>query len=164
MKIAIIVAQSINRAIGRYNQLLWHLPEDLKYFKSTTSGHCVAMGRKTFDSIGRLLPNRTNIVISRNADLLIEGARVVSSLERAIEMAEELDETVLYVIGGGEIYRQALPIADLLHVTCVSDEVEGDTFFPDIDPLVWTVIKENYFSADLKHKFPFVIRVYAKNI
>lgn len=132
--ISIIVAVAQNGVIGCHNRLIWHISEDLKRFKTLTTGHPVIMGRKTYESIGRPLPNRRNIVVSRNADLTIEGVEVVASLERAIEMCENDDP---FVIGGGEIYRAALPLADRLYLTQVDQSPEGDTFFPNIEPTKW---------------------------
>jgi dihydrofolate reductase len=135
MIVSIIVAIAQNNVIGANNQLIWHISEDLKRFKALTTGHCVVMGRKTFESIGKPLPNRTNIVVSRNRELIIDGCIVVSSLEEAISVCENEEES--FVIGGGELYRQALPIASKLYLTIVHKNFEGDTFFPEIDFNQW---------------------------
>lgn len=132
--INIIVAVAQNGVIGCHNRLIWHISEDLKRFKALTTGHPVVMGRKTYESIGRALPNRRNIVISRNTELKIEGVEVVDSLEKAIAMCGAED---LFVIGGGEIYRAALPIADRLYLTQVAQSPDGDTFFPEINSGQW---------------------------
>lgn len=133
--ISIIVAIAENNVIGANNQLIWHISDDLKRFKALTTGHCVVMGRKTFESIGKPLPKRTNIVISRNKDLVIDGCTVVSSLENAISACGKDDE--IFIIGGGELYRQALPIAQKLYITWVHKKFDGDTFFPEIDFSQW---------------------------
>lgn len=132
--INIIVAVASNGVIGCHNRLIWHISEDLKRFKSLTTGHPVIMGRKTYESIGRPLPNRRNIVVSRNAELKIEGVEVVASLERAIDMCQNDDP---FVIGGGEIYRAAMPLADRLYLTSVDQSPEGDTYFPKIEDVQW---------------------------
>ena len=129
--INIIVAISKkNRAIGKNNDLLWRISEDLKRFKEITTGHPVIMGRKTFESIGRPLPNRTNIITTRNKDLKIIGALVTNSLEEAIHKASELDSEI-FIIGGAEIYKETINLANRLYLTIIDEEKEGDAFFPD---------------------------------
>ncbi|QSR33605.1 dihydrofolate reductase [Marinobacterium iners] len=153
MRLAMIAAQSQNRVIGNNNKLPWYLPEDLKYFKRVTLGKPIIMGRKTFESIGRPLPGRTNIVITRNPDWTHDGAgvRVVHSLQQAIELAESLalvngfEESL--VIGGAEIYALALPQADRLYLTQVHAEVQGDAHFPPLDPAQWQEMAREDFSA-----------------
>jgi dihydrofolate reductase len=160
--ISIIVAIATNGAIGKDNQLLWHISEDLKYFKKVTGGHTVIMGRKTWESIGRPLPNRRNIVISRTlkADSL-PGAEVFGSLEEVIKSLPKADEH--FVIGGGEIYRQALPLADKLYITQVYTAVpDADTFFPDIDPASWNKLTEEYNERGEKYPHPFEFVVYER--
>ncbi|OGD62865.1 hypothetical protein A2160_05770 [Candidatus Beckwithbacteria bacterium RBG_13_42_9] len=129
--ISLIAAISENRALGKNNKLLWRLPEDLQRFKKLTSGHPVIMGRKTFESIGRPLPNRINIIVSRNKDLKINGCLVVSSVKEAIQLGKEKDGQEIFVIGGGQIYAEALPFADKLYLTIVKGNFAADTFFPD---------------------------------
>jgi dihydrofolate reductase len=153
MRLAMIAAQSQNRVIGNNNKLPWYLPEDLKYFKRVTLGKPIIMGRKTFESIGRPLPGRTNIIITRNPDWTHDGAgvRVVHSLQQAIELAESLalvngfEESL--VIGGAEIYALALPQADRLYLTQVHAEVQGDAHFPPLDPTQWQEMAREDFSA-----------------
>ena len=135
-KLAIIAAVSENGVIGKDGGLPWHIPEDLKYFKANTTGHAIIMGRKTYDSIGRPLPKRRNIVVTRNAELKIEGVEVVTSLEAAIELARTEDEEPR-IIGGASLYRDALPLATRLFLTRVQRTVEGDTYFPDFDQDEW---------------------------
>ncbi|MFC4158905.1 dihydrofolate reductase [Chitinimonas lacunae] len=126
--ISLIAAVARNGTVGRDNAMPWHLPADLRYFKSVTSGHPVVMGRKTFDSIGRPLPNRHNIVITRQIDWQVEGITVVHSLEEALAAAGPADE--IFIMGGGQIYAQALPLADRLYLTEIDADFEGDAFFP----------------------------------
>ena len=130
--ISIIVAHAKNRVIGKANKLLWHISDDLKRFKTLTTGHPIIMGRKTYESIGKPLPNRTNIIVSRNINEL-SGCFVYPSLESAIEKVGEIDKEEIFIIGGGEIYRQALPLADRLYVTKVDLNIEGDTYFPEYE-------------------------------
>lgn len=149
--LSIIVAMANNRAIGNNNELLWHLPEDLKHFKRTTMGKPIIMGRKTFESIGRALPGRLNIVITRQQDWQADGVKVVNSIEEALRLAEAqsfidgIDEVM--VIGGAQIYQAALPEADRLYVTYVDATIEGDAFFPEIDPQQWQEISREEHDA-----------------
>jgi dihydrofolate reductase len=130
-KISLIAALSENRVIGKGNKLPWHIAEDLKRFKQLTLHHPVIMGRKTFESIGRLLPDRMNIVISRDPAYRVEGAVVANSLEQAIAIASQQDRTEVFVIGGGQIFKEAITIADRLYLTLVHTSLEGDAFFPE---------------------------------
>lgn len=129
MRIAMIAAMANNRVIGKNNKMPWHLPEDLRHFKAMTLGKPVVMGRKTFESIGRPLPGRHNIVISRQVDLVIEGVTCVTSFEAAKQAAGDCEELV--VIGGGQLYAEVLPQADILYLTQIDLKVEGDTYFPE---------------------------------
>lgn len=143
MTLSIIVAMAQNGVIGSDNQLPWHLPEDLKHFKSLTMGKALIMGRKTFDSIGRPLPGRLSVVVTRQPDWGCEGVLVASSLDRAIELAGEngpAGANEIMIIGGGEIYRQALPLVSRLYVTRVGIRVEGDTCFPELEPGQWQLL------------------------
>lgn len=166
MLLSIIVAQSQNRVIGRGNKLPWYLPEDLKYFKRITQGKPIVMGRKTYESIGRPLPGRTNIVISRNPDYTQPGTRVVGSLEAALELAEQQalvdGSEELLVIGGAEIYAQALVLADRLYITQVHAEIEGDAFFPEIDPQDWETVLRQDFSAEGSNPYDYSFLVYQR--
>lgn len=133
-RVSIIAAVGKNRAIGKGGTLLWRISDDLKRFKALTTGHVIIMGRKTFESIGRALPNRTNIVMTHNADFKAEGAVAARSLEEAVQIAQQETDTPpkeIFIIGGGEIYRQALLLADKLCLTLVESDAEGDVFFPD---------------------------------
>jgi dihydrofolate reductase len=157
--ISIIVAVAKNNAIGKDNQLLWHISEDLTYFKCITSGHPVIMGRKTYDSIGKPLPNRKNIVISRNMQEQ-EGIIIVPSLEAALEMTR--NEAEAFVIGGGSIYREALPIADKLYLTKVNIDYDADTFFPEVKTSEWKEISREDFLHGEKFPHPFSFIVYER--
>lgn len=144
-KLSIIVATDKKNGIGINNQLPWHLPEDLAHFKRTTSGHTIIMGRKTFDSIGKPLPNRNNVVISHNPDWQHDNVSRYSSIEEALRA--NVDEEV-FVIGGAQIYAQALPLAHQLIVTEIQDEFECDAFFPTIDRQIWQESKRESFVAE----------------
>ena len=148
--LSIVVAISKNNAIGKDNQLLWHLPADLKHFKEITTGHTIIMGRKTYDSIGKPLPNRRSIVITRSKDLAIEGVEVVNSIAEAIELSKEDKE--VFIIGGAEIYNQAMSYASTIHLTTVHEEYEADAFFPEINSTVWKEINTITYQPDEKNK------------
>jgi len=134
-KVVLIVAMARNRVIGKDGALPWRLPEDLKRFRSLTMGHPIVMGRKTYDSIGRALPGRRNVVISRQPDLAIEGVETATSLAAALEMTAGADK--VFVIGGQQIYQAALPIADRIELTQIDKDFDGDVLFPQIDPAQW---------------------------
>ncbi|GHV26649.1 dihydrofolate reductase [Bacteroidia bacterium] len=155
MKISIIVAVGKNNEIGQGNDLLCHLPADLNHFKEITSGHTIIMGRKTFESLPKgALPNRKNIVISRNKDLKIEGATVYDSLDYAL--LKLIDEEEVFIIGGAQIYRQMLPDADKLYLTKIhADFPEADVFFPEIKYNEWKEISRETFPADEKNRYSF---------
>lgn len=161
MKLAVICAMSENRVIGRDNGLPWHLSEDLKYFKRTTMGNCMIMGRNTWESIGRALPGRTSIVITSNAEYQAEGAEVVATLEQAIELAEskstETGSLEAFVIGGAVLYQAALPLADTLHLTRVHADVEGDTYLHEFDESNWTEISREEYQHDKKNHYDYSI-------
>src|ERR1700761_936022 len=131
MIVSAVVAISENHAIGKDNKLLWYLPNDLKHFKEITTGGCIIMGRKTFDSVGKPLPRRCNIIITRQANVTIEGCEVVNSVEAALALCE--NEAEVYIVGGAEIYKLALPQTDRIYLTIVHKQFEGDSFFPEID-------------------------------
>ena len=135
-RISIIAAVARNRVIGRDNRLPWHLPQDLKRFRALTMGHHVIMGRKTWESIGRILPGRSMVVVSRDRAYGAAGCLVASSLEQAIRLCGADPE--VFIIGGAEIYRQALPMADRMYLTRIEQDVAGDTYFPDFDAEEWT--------------------------
>ena len=146
MGITIIVAQAKNRAIGIDGALPWHLSADLKRFRQLTSGHTIIMGRKTWDSIGKPLPNRHNIVITRTQDLVLEGAQTVTSLKAAIQVAS--NELEKFIIGGAEIYNLALPIVDTIEMTLIHQDIQGDTYFPPVDSNIWEVSERSEYQDD----------------
>ena len=156
--VSIIVAVAQNGTIGDKNSLLWHIKEDMRFFRTTTSGHAVIMGRKTFESLGsKPLPKRTNIVITRQ-DVEFEGALTAHSLQEAIAMAEGDEE--IFIIGGAQIYAQALECADRLYLTLVEKEYEGDTSFPEIDYRYWQLVAEQRHERGEEYESPFEFRTY----
>lgn len=157
----IVVAMGEKNEIGFENQLLWHLPKDLKHFKEITSGHPVIMGRKTYESIGKPLPNRTNIVVSRKTDWFEEGILIVGSIKEAVKFAKKIDEEV-FIIGGGKIYEQTMDVVDKLEVTLVKADLEADTFFPKIDPKIWKKTDEICHEKDEKNQYDFCFQTFER--
>ncbi len=157
--IVIIVAASENNIIGKDNDLLWHLPKDFKRFKALTTGHPIIMGRKTFQSLPGILPNRKHIVVTRNKNYSKEGVIVVASLEKAIAVAKKESEKI-YIIGGGEIYKQSMEVADIIELTRVHADIKGDTCFPEIDMDSWKLSKSEKVAKDQKHKYDFTFLTY----
>ena len=166
MKLALIAAYAQNRVVGIDNKLPWHLPEDLKYFKRCTSGKAIIMGRKTYESIGRPLPNRTNIVITRNPDFEADGVKVVTSLNDAIELAAAVNEVngvdEIMVIGGAAIYELTLPMADRLYLTHVHAQVEGDAYFPEVDFSNWREVERADYASSETNPYDYSFVVYDK--
>ncbi len=158
----ILVAFDENRVIGKNNTLIWHLPADLKRFKALTTGHVIIMGRKTFESIGKPLPNRMTIVISRQADLQIEGAIITHSVEEAILKAKSLTREDIFIVGGAEIYALSLPLADQILVTQLHDIFEGDAFFPEIPLDSWEVIERERGVTDEKNAYQYSYLTYSR--
>ncbi|HCQ14264.1 dihydrofolate reductase [Flavobacterium sp.] len=158
--ITLIAAAAENNALGKNNDLIWHLPDDFKRFKAITSGHYIIMGRKTFESFPKPLPNRTHVIITRQKNYNPENCIVVNSLEKAIEICPK-DEDV-FVIGGGEIYQQSIAIADKIELTRVHSTFEADTFFPEIDTTIWELVQEEFHPKDEKHLFDFSFQTYLK--
>ena len=155
MKISQIVAISTNRAIGKDNDLVCHLPGDMKFFRLTTTGHHIIMGRKNYESIGRPLPKRTNVIISRDANYKAEGCITVTSIEAALELAKQNSETEAFIIGGGQIYAQSLELCDTVYLTQIHQTLEGDTFYPELDTNTWKQVSEEKHSQDEKNKFDY---------
>ncbi|PLX21307.1 diacylglycerol kinase [Candidatus Parcubacteria bacterium] len=151
--ISIIVAIGKNNAIGLDNQLLWHIPEDLKHFKKITTGNIIVMGRKTYESIGRALPSRTNIIITRDTKFQAEGCIIKHSLEEVFREAKSYSDKEVFIIGGGEIYKQALPHADKLYLTIVDDEPKADTFFPEYSEFSRVISEDEHEQKGIKFKF-----------
>ena len=162
MLISIIVAVSENGVIGKDNQLLWRLPDDLKRFKKLTLGHPIIMGIKTFDSIGKPLPGRTSIVITRNRNFSMEDVIAVHNIEEALQEAAKLEADEAFIIGGGELYSATLAIADRLYITEVNTIISGDTYFNITNPDQWIETERTVHQADDKHKFEFNFVDYTK--
>ena len=161
MIISMVVAISENNAIGKDNALLWKLPLDLKHFKNITNGHTVIMGRKTYDSMGKTLPNRRNNIITRTSNLTIAGAEVVNTLDDAFMLCKSEQE--IFVIGGAEIYKQSLNVADRIYLTKVHHRFEADTFFPVIDSNIWKETESERHEPDEKHAFAFTFSTLLNN-
>ena len=162
MLISIIVAVSENGIIGIKGGLPWHLSEDLKNFKKLTSGHAIIMGRKTYESIGKPLPNRKNIIISRNKAFKADGCFIFDSVSEAIKHAGETAEDESFIIGGGEVYRQSLELADKVYLTKVKVSLEGDTFFPELEKNSWKILSVQSFKKDNKNEYDFDIIEYQR--
>jgi dihydrofolate reductase len=162
MIISLVVAASTNNAIGKDNQLLWNLPNDMKYFKNVTWGMPVIMGRKTFDSLGKALTGRKNIVITRQQGWKADNVIVVKSLDDAIFVAKETDANEIMVIGGGEIFKIAFEKAKRIYITRVEAVLEGDTYFPAIDPKVWHLVSQKDHEADEKHAYAYSFQVWER--
>lgn len=157
----LVAAIGKNNEIGFENQLLWKLSEDLKHFKNLTTGHPIIMGRKTYESIGKALPNRTNIVISQKKNWFEEGILIVGSVKEALKFAQKIDENI-FVIGGGKIYEQTINLADRLEITQVKSTFTADTFFPKIDEKVWTKIYETCHGKDEKNEFDYCFETWER--
>lgn len=161
MKVTLIAAMARDRVIGRQGQVPWHLPEDLKHFRLRTTGHTVIMGRKTFESIGKPLPKRRSIVISRRPDDLHPEVQVASSLEAALALAGN-DDDEIFIAGGEQIYTLALPRADRLDLTIVDAPIAGDAYFPPFNSKEWRLISEEQHQADERHAHPYCFRLYER--
>ena len=159
--ITIIAAAGSNNELGKDNDLVWHLPKDFKRFKKLTTGHHIIMGRKTFQSFPKPLPNRVHIVITRNTDYHPEGAIIVHSMTEALELAK--NDPQIFIIGGGEIYKLGMKIADKIELTRVNSSFEADTFFPEIPSDDWKLISEEFHLKDEKHKFNFSYQTFVNN-
>jgi dihydrofolate reductase len=158
--ITVIAAVAENNALGLGNQLLWHLPDDFKRFKNVTSGHYIVMGRKTFESFPKPLPNRTHVIITRQKKYTAENCIVVDSLQKAISVCPKDEE--IFIIGGGEIYTQSIEIADKLDITRVHYTFEADTFFPEINLNKWKLTSVEFHPKDEKHLFDFTFETYLR--
>lgn len=156
MSISIIVAVDNNNVIGKDNALIWHLPADMKFFKEKTTGHCIITGRKNYESIPlkfRPLPNRTNIIVTRQTDYDAPGALVVSSIENALDKAKELSNDEIFIIGGAEIFKQSMNLADKLYITHIHHSFEGDVYFPEINKNEWKETAKTQGTVDEKNKY-----------
>ncbi|MCC9165709.1 dihydrofolate reductase [Pontibacter harenae] len=152
--LAIVVAVADNNVIGKNNQLIWHLPADLRHFKQLTMSHPMLMGRKTFESIGKPLPGRTTIIITHQQDYQQEGCIVTHSVQEAIEQAKKLDETIT-VVGGAQIYKEILPQIDTVYLTRIHHTFEGDTFFPELNEQEWEEVSREDFAPNEKNKYSY---------
>ncbi len=158
--ISMIVATGKDRVIGQDNQMPWHLPADLAYFKKVTAGHTIVMGRKTFESIGRALPNRRNIVLTTSSSFEAEGCEVVHSIADILAIGE--NETELFIIGGSKLYEEMMPYADRLYITHIHHAFEGDRYFPDYNENEWTVVSREKGHRDEKNPYNYEFVVYDK--
>lgn len=157
--ISLLVAMDQNRTIGKDNDLPWYLPADLKYFKKVTMGHPIVMGRKTYESIGKPLPGRENIIITRDHAYVVAGAKVVHTIQDAIDLAGNEE---VFVIGGAEIFKQILADSDRLYITEIEHEFDGDTYFPEINKNEWMVVSKEKGIKDEKNPYDYNFVVYEK--
>nr|WP_309100649.1 dihydrofolate reductase [Fredinandcohnia onubensis] len=159
--ISLLVAMDKNQLIGKDNDLPWRLPADLAYFKRVTMGHPIIMGRKTYDSIGRPLPGRENIIVTRDTSYKAEGCKVIHSIEEIVKMNQQTDQE-LFVIGGAEIFKEILPHSDRLFITEINEEFEGDTYFPAFNKTEWKVISDEKGIKDEKNLYDYTFLVYER--
>ena len=160
MTVSLVVAAAKNNVIGRDGELPWHLPDDLRHFKRLTTGKPIIMGRRTFESIGRPLPDRHNIVMTRDPDYAAAGCDVVTSVSDALKLAG--DDSEVMVIGGGQVYLDFLHRADRIYMTRVQAEIDGDTYFPEIDPNEWQLVSSEHHDADEKNAYAFEMMVFER--
>ncbi len=163
MIISLIAALSKNRVIGKNNDLPWHLPDDMKYFMQTTKGHHVIMGRKNYDSIPekfRPLPNRTNIVVTRQKNFTAANCTIVNSIEQGIDIAKKAGEPETFIIGGAQIYREGMALMQRMYLTEIQAEIHGDTYFPEIPPKDWKETSRIHHPVDARHKYKFDFVIY----
>ncbi|WP_445491170.1 dihydrofolate reductase [Niallia sp. 03133] len=161
--ISLIVAMDKNNVIGHNNELPWHLPADLKYFKKVTTGHPIVMGRKTRDSIGRNLPNRENVIMTTNLQYTCEDCKILHSMEELKAWSETKNREEIFIIGGAEIFKETLNIADRLYITKIDAAYQGDTYFPDLDWSKWKIISEEQGIKDEKNNVDYTFFVYERN-
>jgi dihydrofolate reductase len=163
VRITLVAALDRRRVIGDGPRIPWRLPDDQRAFKRLTTGHCLVMGRATFESIGRPLPDRTSIVLTRNPDWSAEGVLVARDLDQALALARERGETECFVVGGAAVYAAALPLADRMVLTRVEGSVDGDVFFPDVDFAGWKLVAREHHPADERHAFAFDIQDWVRS-
>ncbi|MEO6547580.1 MAG: dihydrofolate reductase [Ferruginibacter sp.] len=161
-ELALVVAASTNNVIGKNNHLVWNLPNDMKFFKNLTWGFPVIMGRKTFDELKKALPGRISFVITRQSAWKAEGTITASTLEDAVQKAGETNSKQVFIIGGGEIYKQSMAVANIIYITRVHAVFEGDAFFPEIDENVWELVANEDFNIDDKHAYPYSFQTWKK--
>lgn len=162
MIISLVVAAAKNNVIGKDNQLVWNLPNDMKYFKNVTWGMPVVMGRKTFEALGKPLPGRKNIILTRQANWNVEGTIPVKTLEDAMFLVKAMDVKEMMVIGGGEIFKMVFEKAKRIYLTRVDAEPEGDAYFPAIDPKVWRLVSQKDYEADEKHMYNYSFQIWER--
>lgn len=162
MTISQVVAISENRAIGKDNKLIWHLPADLKHYKNVTMGHHMIMGRRTYESIGRPLPGRVTVIVTRDKNYKAEGCVVVHSITEAIEVARRAGDNEACIVGGAEIFNQAMDITDKIYLTIVHETFEADTFYPELDPVKWKLVKKEDHAPDEKNKHSYSFCEYVR--
>ena len=162
MIISLVVAAANNNVIGKDNQLVWNLPNDMKFFKNVTWGMPVVMGRKTFESLGKPLPGRKNIILTRQSNWNVEGTVAVKNIDDAILLVNEMDVKEMMVIGGGEIFKMIFPRANRIYITRVDAAPEGDAFFPEIDPKEWKLVSKKDHEADAKHKYNYSFQTWER--
>jgi dihydrofolate reductase len=162
MVLSAIAAVSLNNVIGKHNALPWHMPADMRFFKTTTMGHAVIMGRKTYQSFKKALRGRTNFVITRQKDFTLPDAFVVHSLSEAIKKAAETEKEEIFILGGAEVYRESLPLLDRIYLTRIYAEVEGDAFFPPLDPGEWKLVTEDVHQPDEKNRYAYSFQLWER--
>jgi len=162
MKISAIAAVAANGVIGKNNRMPWHLPDDLKYFRQRTTDHVIIMGHRCFRSGPFPLPNRINIVLTRNKELYLSGCYIAHSLEEAFEIARRFEDDEVFVIGGATVYQQALPYVQRLYITEIHSPIEGDTFFPDLRQEDWHLLQSIYHPKDDRHPYDFTFKIYER--
>jgi len=162
MIISFVVAAANNNVIGKDNQLVWNLPNDMKFFKNVTWGMPVVMGRKTYEALGKPLPGRKNIVLTRQPDWKAEGTVVVKTFDEAAQIVKEMDVKEMMVIGGGEIFKMLMPKAGRIYITRVDAEPDGDAFFPEIDPKEWKLVSREDHEKDAKHAYNYSFQVWER--
>jgi dihydrofolate reductase len=162
MIISAIVAVAHNNIIGKDNEIPWYLPADFAYFKRVTLNHHIIMGRNCYESIGRPLPKRTNIVVTRNPFFIVSGCITVHSIEEGLQIAQQNDETEAFIIGGGEIYKQTMHLLDRVYLTQVDVNTEGDVFFPTLDPADWRLVSHEKHTKDEKNDWDYTFQVYER--
>ena len=160
--ISVLVAMDKNRLIGKDNDLPWRLPADLAYFKKITMGHSIVMGRKTYESIGRPLPGRENIIVTRNKDYVAPGCKVINTTEEIIQLEAVQEHKELFVIGGAEIFTEVLPFANKLYITMIDEIFDGDTYFPEVEKAEWTLISEEQGIKDDKNPYLYYFQVFER--
>ena len=166
MIVSAIAAVAANRVIGKDNDLVWSLPDDMRFFQQTTTGHHIVMGRKNYESLPakwQPLPNRTNIVVTRQKDLRIEGVLITHSVQEALDLAREAGETEVFIIGGGEIYEISMPLLDRMYCTEIHSDFEGDTYFPAFDKSEWKEVSRDFHPIDDRHAHSFDFVIYERS-